>query len=81
MQPLKAYLVTKDSTDHTLLKGDIIWLSENGDLNISGGWLSKDEWDCQETNDFTVEDCITHCVLKEGKREILVKKDLLKNVL
>lgn len=55
MQPLKAYLVTKNSTDHTVLKGDIIWLSENGDLNMGGGWLSKDEWDCQEKNDFTIK--------------------------
>ena len=78
MQPLKAYTVTKGSIDHTLLEGDIIQLSQNGDLNISGGWLLKDEWDCPKTNDFIVEECVTHCVLKKGEREILMKKELFK---
>lgn len=80
MQPLKAYTVIKGSTDRTLREGDIVWLSENEDLNISGGWLSKDEWNRPETNDFIIEECATHCVLKNGKREILMKKELLKNV-
>lgn len=81
MQPLKVYRVTKGSTDRSLLEGDIIWLSENGDLNINLGWLTKDEWDCPMTNDFTIEECMTHCVLKVDGKEMLIKKDLLEGAL
>ena len=33
MENLKLYTVTKPSSDGTFVTGDIIWLSENGDLN------------------------------------------------
>ena len=33
MEKLKLYTVTKPSSDGTFVAGDIIWLSENGDLN------------------------------------------------
>ena len=33
MEKLKLYTITKSSSDETLQVGDIIWLSENGDLN------------------------------------------------
>ena len=33
MEKLKLYTVTKTSSDETLQIGDIIWLSENKDLN------------------------------------------------
>lgn len=35
MENLKLYTVTKPSSDGTFVTGDIIWLSENGDLNSS----------------------------------------------
>lgn len=59
MEKLKLYTVTKSSSDGTFKVGDIIWLSANGDLNnaMGGGWLSKEEWDVNETNDFEVEIC------------------------
>ena len=62
MEKLKLYTVTKPSSDGTFQAGDIIWLSENGDLNDAKakGWLSKDEWDVDGTNDFEVEECTTH---------------------
>ena len=62
MKKLKAYTVTKSSTDKTIEFGDIIWLSDNGDLNsIKGqGWLSEEEWNVDGTNDFEVEECATH---------------------
>ena len=43
MKALELYRVTKSSTDQNFKVGDIIWLSENGDLNnaMAGGWLSK----------------------------------------
>ena len=33
MDNLKLYLVVKPSSDRTLQIGDLIWISENGDLN------------------------------------------------
>ena len=79
MEKLKLYTVIKPSSDETLQAGDIIWLSENGDLNNSkaGGWLSKDEWDVDDTNDFTVEECKTHRLLVVGGEEMVVKNELL----
>lgn len=62
MEKLKLYTVIKSSSDGTIETGDIIWLSNNGDLNsVKGqGWLSKDEWDILGTNDFNTEECKTH---------------------
>ena len=79
MEKLKLYTVTKPSTDGTFQMGDIIWLSENGDLNNAkaGGWLSKDEWDADGTNDFAVEECKTHRLLIVSGEEMIVKNELL----
>lgn len=57
MEKLKLYIVTKSSTDKTLNVGDLIWLSGNGDLNnaMIGGWLSYEEWNIQDRNDFEYE--------------------------
>ena len=62
MEKLKLYTITKSSTDRTFEVGDIIQLSENNDLNsVRGkGWLSKEEWDVPNTNDFEVTECKTH---------------------
>lgn len=62
MEKLKLYTVTKPSSDGTIEIGDIIWLSDNGDLNsVKGqGWLSEDEWNILGINDFDVEECKTH---------------------
>lgn len=62
MKKLKLYTVIKASTDGTFEVGDIVWLSDNNDLNSvrSKGWLSKEEWDVPGTNDFEVTECKTH---------------------
>lgn len=62
MEKLKLYTIIKASTDRTFEVGDIVWISENDDLNsvIGKGWLSKEEWDVQNTNDFEVTECKTH---------------------
>ena len=75
MDKLKFYTVIKPSSDETLQVGDIIWLSENGDLNDARakGWLTKDEWDIAGTNDFEVEECITHHLLVLDRHEMVVK--------
>ena len=75
MDKLKLYTVIKPSSDETLQVGDIIWLSENGDLNDAKakGWLSKDEWDVAGTNDFEVEECKTHHLVVMYGSEMIVK--------
>lgn len=77
MDKLKTYTVIKSSTDETIEVGDIIWISENGDLNSvkGGGWLSKDEWDVSGTNDFEVEECKTHHLLVLDKHEMVLKNE------
>ena len=77
MEKLKLYTVTKTSSDETLQVGDIIWLSENGDLNdaMAKGWLSKDEWDVAGTNDFEVEECTTHHLLVLNRYEMVLKNE------
>ena len=79
MEKLKLYTVIKPSSDETLQVGDIIWLSENGDLNNAkaGGWLSKDEWDVDGTNDFAVKECKTHRLLVISGEEMVIKNELL----
>ena len=77
MDKLKLYTVTKPSSDETLQVGDIIWLSENGDLNDAKakGWLSKDEWDVAGTNDFEAEECTTHHLLVLDRHEMVLKNE------
>ena len=57
MEKLRLYVVTKGSSDGTFKAGDVIWLSQNGDLNNcnGGGWLSEEEWKHSKTCDFEVE--------------------------
>lgn len=57
MEKLRLYVVTKGSSDGTFKAGDVIWLSQNGDLNNcnAGGWLSEEEWKHSKTCDFEVE--------------------------
>ena len=74
MEKLKLYTVTKTSSDETLQIGDIIWLSENKDLNNANkGFLSKYEWEVAGTNDFEVEECRTHHLLVLDGYETVVK--------
>ena len=77
MDKLKTYTVIKSSTDETIEVGDIIWISENGDLNSvkGGGWLSKDEWDIAGTNDFEAEECTTHHLLVLDRHEMVLKNE------
>lgn len=90
MEKLKLYTVTKSSSDRIIQDGNIIWLSENGDLHfVRGcGWLTQDQWDRPETNDFEFEECQDYYLDVVGKQEIvrtrqqsttnldLMKKDL-----
>lgn len=53
MKPLIPYRVVKDSSDGTFVKGDILWKSENGDINSINncGFLIRIEQD-GTSNDF-----------------------------
>lgn len=77
MDELKLYTVTKPSSDGTFQVGDIIWLSDNGDLNNANvkGFLLKDEWDVVGTNDFGLEECKTHHLVVCGGKEMVVKNE------
>jgi len=75
MEKLRLYTVIKASTDGTFEVGDIIWLSNNDDLNsVRGkGWLTKEEWNVLGTNDFEVEECKTHYLHVDGWSETVQK--------
>lgn len=75
MEKLKLYTITKSSTDRSFEVGDMIWISENGDLNsVNGkGWLSKEEWDVPNTNDFDIAECNTHYLDVNGGVESVRK--------
>lgn len=73
MEKLKIYVVTKNSTDGTFRVGDLIWLSDNLDLNnaTAKGWLSKDEWNIDGTNDFECKVSEDYYLDIIGKDEIV----------
>lgn len=70
METLKAYRIIKGSSDGTFRKGDIVWKSQNGDLNsVHGrGWILSDE-QTPETMDFDYEEAADWKVTKTGSRE------------
>ena len=76
MERLKLYTVTKASSDGTFKVGDIIWLSENDDLNSckGRGWLNKSEWDCPGTNNFEVAECTDYYLDVANGHETVRKK-------
>lgn len=81
MEKNKLYTVIKGSSDGTLRKGYLIWLSENGDLNVcqEHGWLEKNEWNSPGTNDFEVEpneeyELVIDCDHRGNKTEGIRKK-------
>ena len=65
MEPFIPYCVINDSSDKTFIKGDIIWKSENGDLNsVTGnGFLPFSEQD-EASNDFVCVDAPDWTVTK-----------------
>lgn len=76
LQKLKLYTVTKGNTDGSIEKGDIVWISQNGDLNsfYGKGFFTREEWlNDAKMNNFCVEDCTTH-ILKVSCGHELVEK-------
>lgn len=78
MRPNTPYRVTHGTLDGTLAIGDIVWMSENEDINVAGkygGFLCKDEWKHNPyINGFYVEPAEDYEVIVSGNRESLVKK-------
>lgn len=76
MENLKLYTVTKGSTDGTIEMGNIIWISKNGDLNITWrkGFLIHDEWDNPDTKDFKVKPCEDYYLEVANWHEIVRKR-------
>lgn len=76
MEKLRLYTVTKSSTDGTIETGNIIQISENGDLNIAGrkGFLIHDEWDNPDTKDFKVKLCEDYYLEVANWHEIVRKR-------
>lgn len=70
-----AYRVIKDSTDETFKKDDFIWMSEDGSVTVAGGFLSKEEWNQEKTNDFEVEPSKEYSILKTPGMEAIVKNE------
>lgn len=65
MKPFIPYCVIKDSSDGTFVKGDVLWRSENGDINSVTGngflpFLDQDE----SSNDFECVDAPDWMVIK-----------------
>lgn len=73
MNSLIAYRVIKDSTDETFKKDDLIWMSEDGSVTGADGFLSKEEWNQEKTNDFEVEPSKEYSILKTAGMETIVK--------
>ena len=70
MDKLKPYRVVKDSSDRTFISGDIIWISQNGDVNNmnANGWITPSEVEA-ETLDFEAENADDFEILIIGKQE------------
>ena len=76
MEKLKLYTVIKSSTDGTIETGNIIWISENGDLNIAGrkGFLIHYEWNHLDTKDFDVKLCEDYYLEVTNGHEIVRRR-------
>lgn len=71
LEVLKSYRVIKDSSDRTFISGDIIWLSENGDINSVQAAGCIDPYEVgRNTLDFEVEAAPDFEVIKTNGSEI-----------
>lgn len=79
MEKLKAYVVTKSSSDGSFELGDIIWMSKDESINSvrGGGWLDKDEWNQPGTNDFKCELSKDYVLIVSNGSEAIFKRSEL----
>lgn len=71
LEALKPYRVTKSSSDRTFISGDIIWMSDSGDINSvqAAGCINTHEVD-EKTLDFEAESTSDFEVVKTKGSEI-----------
>lgn len=78
LEPLKAYRVTSGNTDGSINTGNVIWLSEDGSLNVMGegvnGFYTHDEL-TPEIMDFEAVLCNVYRVVKNGNDELLIMRE------
>lgn len=76
LQPMIPYRITKGSSDHTFLVDDVIWISENGDINsVQGsGWITPSE--CSKKSlDFECVEAPDYDAFKVGNIETCRQKE------
>ena len=78
LKPNVVYRVTKESSDGTFTEGMLIWMSKNGDINSSFGYISPNEADSRldlvNTLDFEVVEDYNYYILVTNNSESLVKR-------
>lgn len=74
LEKLKPYRITKKSSNGTFLTGDVIWISECGEINSvhGGGFIYPDEGD-SATWDFEAEEAKDWEVISVGEHEFCRK--------
>lgn len=71
LEVLKPYRISKSSSDGTFVSGDIIWLSENGDINSVKVAGCIDPYEVgRNTLDFEAEFALDFEVIKTNGSEI-----------
>lgn len=78
LNTLIPYRVIKGSSDHTFLPNDVIWVSQNGDINNmnANGWITPSEVK-DKTLDFEVEKAEGYEVIKTNRSEICRHTELV----
>lgn len=73
-EALKPYRVTKSSSDRTFISGDIIWMSDSGDINSvqAAGCINPYEVGSQ-TLDFEAEAALNFEIVKGNGSEMCRK--------
>ena len=70
------YKVTKESSDGTFQVDDVVWISDNKDINVisisGGGFLAEEEWTSPESFDFEAEVDHSHKLFKHGHNEYVM---------
>ena len=76
LKPLTPYRITKESSDHTFVVDDVIWISDNGDINSvqRSGWITPSECS-KESLDFECAEAPDYEVFKSGNIETCKQKE------
>ena len=78
-KPLIPFRVTKGNTDGSIEKGELLWFSDNGMLNIAGkdgGFMTPDEL-TDEITDFEAEVDYGYVIVKTANSEMMVNRSAI----